>query len=176
MTPRSTSRDLQPLPADEFRDLMACWPSGVAVVTTRAGDAPVGCTVTAFASVSANPPLLMVSLAANSRTLAAIRAGGGRFGVCVLAAGQRELANRFARGDPASRFAGIGFAWVMGVPILRGAVTGAVCTVRTELVVADHVLVIGGPLWQAQDPELAPAIWFQRAYWQLCPVDPAASQ
>lgn len=165
----STSPDLAESATARFRDLMASWPTGVAVVTAALGGQPMGCTVTAVASVSAQPPLLLVSLAARSRTLLAVRNGGGRFGVCVLSSAQSDLAQRFAHGDPVQRFAGARYAWVLGVPVLRDAVTSAVCAVRAELAVADHVLVIGGPQWQTQNLQHDPVIWFQRAYWQLCP-------
>lgn len=152
----------------QFRDLMACWPTGVAVVTSSAAGRPVGCTVTALVAISADPPLLMVSLATTSRTLLAIQ-DRGRFGISVLAADQGDLARRFASGDPAERFAGVGHIWVMGVPILRAAVLGAVCAVRTRLTIADHVLSIAVPLWQAEDLTRLPSIWYQRDYWWLLP-------
>jgi flavin reductase (DIM6/NTAB) family NADH-FMN oxidoreductase RutF len=166
----STSPDLD-LAAAQFRDLMACWPSGVAVVTGSLGGQPVGCTATAVASVSAQPPLLLVSLAARSRTLLAIRRTGGRFGVCVLSSAQRRLAQQFAHGEPAERFADVCYAWQLGVPILRETVAGAVCTIRTELTVADHILVVGSPQRIFGDLRHNPLIWFQRAYWELCPPD-----
>jgi 3-hydroxy-9,10-secoandrosta-1,3,5(10)-triene-9,17-dione monooxygenase reductase component len=165
----STSPDLD-LATAQFRDLMACWPSGVAVVTGSVEGRPVGCTATAVASVSAQPPLLLVSLAASSRTLFAIRRTGGRFGVCVLSSAQRALAQRFARGDPVERFAGVSHVWQLGVPVLRDTVVAAVCAVRAELAVADHVLVVGGPQRILGDLRHNPAIWFQRAYWELCPT------
>jgi flavin reductase (DIM6/NTAB) family NADH-FMN oxidoreductase RutF len=169
MTLRSSSPEL--LPPARFRELMAAWPSGVAVVTGAAGDQPCGCTVTAVASVSTNPPLLLVSLAAHSRTLDAIQ-HTGRFGVCVLSTQQRGLARSFATGEPVERFAGVAYGWVLGVPVLRGAVTGAVCAVDRSMPVADHVLVTGSPLWQEEDSRAAPVIWFQRDYWDLCaPVE-----
>lgn len=155
---------------EQFLDLMACWPTGVAVVTSALGREPMGCTVTAVASVSARPPLLLVSLAAKSRTLLAIRRNRGRFGMCVLSGQQRDLAQRFAHGEPAQRFAGVGVSWLMGVPLLDDALTGAVCTVRAELAVADHVLVVGGPQRFLGDPRPNPVIWFQRRYWDLCPT------
>lgn len=160
-------------PETRFRDLMACWPTGVAVVTGAADGRPVGCTVTAVASVSTSPPLLLVSLAAASRTLRAIERAG-RFGVCVLPVRGRHLARAFATGDPATRFAGVGFDWVLGTPVLQGAVSAAVCAVQGRLAVADHVLLTGGPLWQAEDLSGDPIVWFRRDLWRLCPADAAA--
>ncbi|GFJ92749.1 hypothetical protein Prum_063910 [Phytohabitans rumicis] len=170
MTRRSSSPELL-AEAARFRDLMAGWPTGVAVVTGTAAGHPVGCTVTAVASVSADPPLLLVSLAARSRTLEAIE-HAGQFGICVLSAAQRRLAQTFATGEPARRFAGVPFRWVLGVPVLHGAMTVAVCAVQEALPVADHVIVMGGPLWQAEDHAAAPFIWFRRGYWDLCPAGP----
>ncbi|MEJ3745748.1 flavin reductase family protein [Actinomycetes bacterium KLBMP 9797] len=146
---------------------MAAWPTGVAVVTSAADGRPVGCTVTAVASVSADPPLLLVSLATKSRTLAAI-ARTGRFALCVLSTAQRDLARTFATGDPVGRFAGVPFDWVFGVPVLRAATAGAVCAIHSRLPVADHVLVVGAPAWHVPDPSGAPVIWYQRGLWKLC--------
>jgi flavin reductase (DIM6/NTAB) family NADH-FMN oxidoreductase RutF len=162
MTPRSSSPDLDTPRADRFRELMAGWPTGVAVVTGADGARPLGCTVTALASVSADPPLLLVSLAARSRTLAAAERAG-LFGVCVLSAAQRHLARAFASGDPTARFAGVPYRWALGVPLLHGAAAGAVCAVRDTIAVADHVLVLGSPRWHAGDSGADPVIWYRRA-------------
>jgi len=172
MTPLSSSPDLQSRPAaappQPFREVMAGWATGISVVTAGLRGVPVGCTVTALASVSMDPPLLLVSLAGGSRTLAAVRATG-RFGVCVLSAAQRHLGDRFAAGDPARRFAGLPHAWVRGVPVLRGSAAAAACAVERTLPVADHVLVLGRPLWHERDPAAEPAIWFDRACWRISP-------
>lgn len=141
---------------------MAAWPTGVAVVTGAEDARPVGCTVTALASVSVDPPLLLVSLAARSRTLAAVESTG-RFGICVLSAAQRHLARVFAAGDPTARFAGVPYRVMLGVPVLHGAANGAVCEIRDTIAVADHVLVLGSPLWQAGDPGVEPVVWHRRA-------------
>jgi flavin reductase (DIM6/NTAB) family NADH-FMN oxidoreductase RutF len=57
---------------------------------------PVGTTASAVTSLSLNPPLLLVCLDRDSRTLAAVRAHGG-FAVNVLEARQRHLSANFAR-------------------------------------------------------------------------------
>ncbi|GAA4459583.1 flavin reductase family protein [Phytohabitans houttuyneae] len=148
-------------PVDRFRDLMAAWPTGVAVVTGTDGARPLGCTVTALTSVSVDPPLLLVSLATGSRTLAAVQRNG-RFGVCVLSAAQHHLARAFAAGEPTARFDGVPFRWNLGVPLLQGTATGAVCVVGRTVTVADHVLVLGRPMWLAGDPGIDPVIWYRR--------------
>jgi flavin reductase (DIM6/NTAB) family NADH-FMN oxidoreductase RutF len=147
--------------------MMSCWPTGVAIVTSRTGATPAGCTVNAVTSVSTDPPLLLVALSSDSRTLAAIRQTR-RLGVNMLSAGQQDLTARFARADPEDRFTGLDSRWVLGIPILRGAVVGAVCEVEDELPVADHVLVVAAPIWQIMNVHASPSVYFRRTFWSLC--------
>lgn len=46
----------------QFRGVMAQVPAAVAVVSVRAGGSPHGTTVSAFTSLSMDPPMLLVSL------------------------------------------------------------------------------------------------------------------
>src|SRR3989442_1370034 len=65
-----------PVDRETFAEIMASFPSGVAIVTTldEAGE-PKGLTTSAVASVSAEPPLLLVCVDFTSRTLPALRRG-----------------------------------------------------------------------------------------------------
>lgn len=54
------------LSADEFKALFRGHPGGVAVITADAGDGPVALTATSVSSVSADPPLLIFSISAQS--------------------------------------------------------------------------------------------------------------
>lgn len=54
------------LSADDFKALFRGHPGGVAVITADAGDGPVALTATSVASVSADPPLLIFSISAQS--------------------------------------------------------------------------------------------------------------
>jgi flavin reductase (DIM6/NTAB) family NADH-FMN oxidoreductase RutF len=157
--------------ADQFRDAMGRWPTGVAVVTTAAEDLPAGCTVNAMTTVSLTPPLLVVSLAAGSWTLTAIQAHG-RFGVNVLPASRSELGQRFAMSSREERFRGVDFAWVLAVPLLSDVLVRGVCTVERQLAVADHVLVIGRTVLletvdRAPGVDSDPSVRFRRSYWGL---------
>jgi 3-hydroxy-9,10-secoandrosta-1,3,5(10)-triene-9,17-dione monooxygenase reductase component len=151
----------------EFKQFMACWSTGVAVVTSAAADrTPIGCTVNAITSVSVTPPLLLVSLAERSRTLAAIQARQ-RLGVNLLPARRADLARRFAGGDPPERFAGVEHDWAVGVPVLAEVVTSAVCVLRRCVNIADHVLVVAEPVWWKPVTQQAPLVSFDRGYWSL---------
>jgi len=154
------------LPVAEFKQLMACWSTGIAVVTSEAGGEPVGCTVSAIASVSVEPPLLLIGLAARSRTLAAIQQQH-RLGISLLPAQHVALARRFASGDPASRFADVDYHWVGGVPVLADVVAAARCRTERFLPVADHVLVLAEPVWWRRAPHRRPLVCYDRSYWSL---------
>lgn len=141
----------------QFRDFMRHWPTGVAIVTAAGPDGPVGCTVNALMSLSLDPPLLLVSFGEDSRTLGVIRRTE-RFGASVLAVEQSELSDRFCHCEPADRFAGLELRVEHGVPLLAGAAAQMVCAVQQLEQIADHVLVVGAPVWQSVDADRAPLL------------------
>ena len=77
--------------ATVFRDTLARVPTPVTVVTSHIDRKPHGTTVSAFSSLSLEPPMILVSLDQNSDLLKIIQESG-RFGVNVLASGQQSLA------------------------------------------------------------------------------------
>lgn len=121
-----------------FREVMGRFATGVTVVTTTG---PAGLTTNAVASLSLEPVLLLACFDAGSRTLGAVRASG-RFAVNVLAAGQDDLARRFATKDE-DKFAGVPHAERHGVPILDDALAWLACEVRALHRGGDHVIGVG---------------------------------
>jgi len=91
MTPASIAATHAPEPAAEFADAMSMLASGVVLVTCRIDGRPWGMTVTAFTSVSATPPTVLVSLRSDSPGARAI-AATGVFGVSILSRNQTEIA------------------------------------------------------------------------------------
>jgi flavin reductase (DIM6/NTAB) family NADH-FMN oxidoreductase RutF len=168
----SESRETHPeVAGPDFRQFMRSWAGGVAIVTAAQADGTAaGCTVNAFMSVSLSPPLALVSLSQQSRTLIAI-AGQGSFGINVLPQRQWQLAARFASmpGDrfasmPGDRFAGVPYRLQHGVPVLDAAMAAAVCTLEEIIPAADHVLLLGRPCWCHSDGSDDPAVFFDSAY------------
>ena len=80
------------MPAETFRETLSRFPSGLTVVTalSAADGRAHGTTVSAFTSLSLEPPLVLVALTRSS-DLMALLAEEGRFGVNVLAAGQEQV-------------------------------------------------------------------------------------
>jgi flavin reductase ActVB len=127
-----------------FFEVMASFPSGVAVVTTLdEGGLPRGLTTTAVCSVSANPPTILICVDLGSRTLAALRAGG-RFVVNFMGEGRSELCLLFAS-KAEDKFANVSWrSTASGLPLLHeDVVAWAECATAHELEVGDHVLLVG---------------------------------
>jgi flavin reductase (DIM6/NTAB) family NADH-FMN oxidoreductase RutF len=91
MTPAPIAATNATAIAAKFADAMSTLASGVVLVTCRLADRPWGMTVTAFASVSAYPPTVLVSLGSETATARAIAATSA-FGVSVLSRDQVDVA------------------------------------------------------------------------------------
>lgn len=130
--------------AEEFRRALSHWATGVTIVTSRTGETIHGMTVSAFSSVSLDPPLVLICADKNSNTLGVI-AAGGVFAVHILAAGQEELSNLFAsKKDEEHRFDEI--AWrpgKTGAPLIPGALVIVECSVTARHDAGDHVIFVG---------------------------------
>jgi len=155
-----------PVDRETFAEIMASFPSGVAIVTTldEAGE-PKGLTTSAVASVSAEPPLLLVCVDFTSRTLPALRAGG-RFLVNFMRAGTAELCRLFAS-KAENKFAAV--AWrptESGMPLLReDAIAWAECVTVQEVEAGDHVVLVGQV--EAGEPPAAgeqPLVYYRRVW------------
>lgn len=91
MTSASTAATNNRVAHDDFTDAMSSHASGVVLVTCRLDQRPWGMTATAFISVSADPPTVLVSLGSQSPGARAIAATGA-FGVSILSRDQTEVA------------------------------------------------------------------------------------
>jgi 3-hydroxy-9,10-secoandrosta-1,3,5(10)-triene-9,17-dione monooxygenase reductase component len=163
--------------AAEFRQAMGQLATGVTVVTTRARDgAPVGTTVSAVTALSLEPPLILVCLVRDSRTLEALR-GHGAFAVNVLAARQRHLSANFARRGGDADWAGISHRpGPTGSPRLDGALGLVECTVEDVFPGGDHEIVIGRVRRAEAGPRDAGALVHWRGSYTSVPAAPQLEQ
>lgn len=123
-----------------FREVMASVCTPVSVVTAMAADRPHGTTVSAFASLSMSPPMVLVSLDRGSDLLALIRGTGG-FGLNVLATGQAALARSFAA-KGTHKFDGVEWRHDGGVPRIEGVAGWLACQVEQFVEGGDHVVLL----------------------------------
>ena len=142
-----------------FRAAMGCFLTGVTIITSIGRSGPTGLTANSFTSVSLDPCQVLVCIKSRSVTGAAIR-GSGLFGVNLLAAGQSDLAWRFAR--PADdRFAGVDHQFdAHGLPLLAGAVATLACALDHVHTSGDHDIFIGNVL-SCQNGPAAPLAFFR---------------
>jgi flavin reductase (DIM6/NTAB) family NADH-FMN oxidoreductase RutF len=169
-----TERPGRSAPGRALPSVAPLFASGVTLVTIADGRDDVGTTVSAFCPVSAEPPLVLVSLIASSYP-AELLGRLDRFAVTVLAAGQRTLAGRFAvAGRPGARLL------LEGVPHRRGTLSGALipdgglaaleCEAGTRIPAGDHLLVIARVLDVPYESENGrPLIRFRGRYSPLAP-------
>src|SRR5712692_11685213 len=93
------------LTADEFRDVIGHFASGVTVITAVHHGESFGTTASAVSSLSLDPPMLLVCMNRQSTTGQAVHAER-RFAVNILTEHQAEEAVRFAS-KGTDKFAGI---------------------------------------------------------------------
>jgi len=128
--------------SDSFKTAMRRWTSGVSVVTAQGADGPTGMTVSAFTSVSVEPPLVVVCLHGDTRTHTAVERAGV-YAVNILSAAQEELSNRFASSQQ-DRFEGVAtHAGSKGAPLLDGCLARLECEVVAAHTEGTHTLFVG---------------------------------
>lgn len=128
--------------SEDFRRVMSCFATGVAVVTTEMNGMRFGMTVNSLTSVSPDPVVLLVCLAQESTTASALLRRG-RFVVNLLTADQEAISRRFV-GKTGDRFQGVRLVECDdGLPAVEGALGHIVCCVTSTQDVGDHVVVFG---------------------------------
>jgi flavin reductase (DIM6/NTAB) family NADH-FMN oxidoreductase RutF len=134
------------LASDAFVNSMRGAATGVNIVTTDGPGGKFGLTVSAFASVSAEPPTVLVCVNRRSPARDAILENGC-FGINVLSTTQLELANTFAgrpvSGEPYDFGQGSWNTCVSGSPILKDAAASLDCETATAIESGTHTIFIG---------------------------------
>jgi flavin reductase len=135
-----------PLSPTEFRKAMGCFATGVTIITLDMDGEVHGMTANAFASVSLDPPLVLVCVDHSARTHAHLHAKK-RFGVNILAESQRVISEYYARPvhmhGHAEEEAGARFErTAQGTPILCGALTYLECRLQSAEEAGDHTIFI----------------------------------
>lgn len=136
--------DVDAVSAHDFKQALGHFASGVTVVTAVAEDgSPRGLTISAFSSLSLEPPLILVCIAHTSESHDALTADGTPFAVNVLADGQPHLAHAFAGKGGAAKFDHVPWHLEHGAPIIEGTHATLRCRVRTVTDGGDHSIVVG---------------------------------
>ncbi|WP_134739965.1 flavin reductase family protein [Nocardioides sp. 503] len=148
-----------------FRAAMGNVAGPVSVVTTHAAGKPAGTTVSAFVSLSMEPPMLLVSLQRGSYLLSLLSVGS-TVGVNVLGADQADVATRFT-GRHDERFTGIDWVLLDGAPALEDAHAWISLRVARLVPAGDHVLVLGDVVdatSRGPEPASGPLTYHRRSF------------
>ena len=155
----------------EFRKAMGCFATGVTIITVDLEDevhgAVHGMTANAFASVSLDPPLVLVCVDHSTRTHTHLHTKK-RFGINVLCEDQRAISEYYARAERAHENAeaeaGARFDRTKhGTPMLHGALAYLECRLDSAQVAGDHTIFIA----QVEDVvvrEGEPLLFFRGKY------------
>jgi flavin reductase ActVB len=138
----TTDRLETPHLVGEFKDAMSMLASGVCVVTTTDQEGTAyGFAATSVTSVSMDPALLLICQATSSRSHS-VFATCDALAVNVLAAGQQQLAERFAS-PLVDRFAHAGFCpGTTGAPIHPDALATVECRMEKSIPAGDHSILL----------------------------------
>ncbi|GAA4288702.1 flavin reductase family protein [Georgenia daeguensis] len=151
---------------ENFKAVFRNHPAGVAVVTLRGPEGPVGFTATSVASVSAAPPVLAFSLAAASSSRPALERAGSVV-VNFLAEDQRDVAEAFARRG-VDRFGQVAWSSLpTGEPVLRGVRAWVRGVIEERIPVGDSLLVTVRAALSDRQHGTRPLVYLDRAYHRL---------
>jgi flavin reductase (DIM6/NTAB) family NADH-FMN oxidoreductase RutF len=161
------------LASDDFRKVLSHFGSGVTIVTLCDADRrPTGLTCSAFASVSLDPPLVLVCVDHTSQSYPALRERG-RFAVNVLGAEQEALSRRFAS-SRLDKFDGVPHAISdLGLPLIEGAIAQLECSTVSAHVEGDHTIFVGR-VERVDIPGGEPLLYFRGRYERLAEPRPGA--
>jgi flavin reductase (DIM6/NTAB) family NADH-FMN oxidoreductase RutF len=154
---------------EELRDVLAKFASGVTVVTSVDAQGFHGVTVSAFCSLSLDPPLVLICVAnfSQSRDLLVV---AERFAVNILSRGQTFLAEQFSGQTP---LADPTFSRVPhqlspgGLPLINDAVAWLECRHWAVHDGGDHTIVIGAVEALGLGDQDDPLIHFDRTFTEL---------
>ena len=152
--------------SEAFVSAMGAAVTGVSVVTTDGAGGRLGLTVSSMASVSADPPMLLVCIGRRSPIVEAIR-GNGVFAVSALGAHQAAVADTFAgRREWAEPYDFASASWARGAggaALLVGAAARFSCAVASTADAGSHTIVIGDVL-AADRGAVRPLAYTRRSY------------
>ena len=150
-----------------FRQLLGCFPTGVAVITTTADGQPAGLTCNSFSSVSLEPPLVLFSLRKAS-SLVSVFSKTDAFAINILSQRQDTLSSHFASSKVTDKFEGV--AWrigPLGMPIIEDCLASFECRVHAQHDAGDHYIFIGEVKHMSEGRADQALVFYKGAYMML---------
>jgi flavin reductase (DIM6/NTAB) family NADH-FMN oxidoreductase RutF len=128
---------------DDFRRVLSHFATGVTIITTVDGESrPTGLTVSAFCSVSLDPPQILVCIDHKSQSYPSLR-DGRHFAVNILSSDHEPVSRRFAT-TRLDKFEGVPYRLsALGLPLIEGALAHLECQTVSRHVEGDHTILVG---------------------------------
>lgn len=166
------STELSRLVQTGLKEVMRMFPQGVTVVTTISEDGPKGITVSAFTSLSLDPPLVLVSLSRAS-AVHDIFTHAKKFAINFLADDQKSISDRFAgRHEVKRKFDGIDLeVGTTGSPLIPRARAVIECRTWRVYDAGDHSLLIGEVLRAVKLSDKPPLVYYAQQYTTMEPAE-----
>lgn len=155
--------------SETFKDCLRHFASGVTLVTIKTGEKIHGLTISAFASVSTNPPLIMIVVDHKHQAFALLEEDDAVFAVNILSHDQEQLSERFAWVTEEDRF--LEGDWgeaETGAPVLNDALVWLDCTIAGRFSTGTHHIYLGEvQASKVPRPEEVPLVYWNRSYRRL---------
>lgn len=151
---------------EEFRAALGRFASGVTVVTTKNDSGKLfGITVSAFCSVSLEPPLILVCIEKRAGSHHAFQESKA-FVVNILREDQQSVSNHFAS-HLEDKFANVEYdTGIENLPVLRNCLANLECRLHDSHESGDHTIFIG-QIEKAAVNEENPLIYWHGKYREI---------
>lgn len=155
--------------SEALRKTMRQWTTGVCVVCGKNDTLRHGMTVNSFTSVSLEPPLIIVTLANNTRTCNLVNETD-RFSVSILRHNQKAIADRFSgkTSETVDRFTGID---TRDLPGGMPAIVDALAVLETKVVkkvkLENSTIFISEVTYSDNPVQGRPLVYHNREYYSL---------
>jgi flavin reductase (DIM6/NTAB) family NADH-FMN oxidoreductase RutF len=154
-----------PLDPDSFRSVLGRFASGVTVVTTSDAQRDHGMTVSAFCSLSLDPPMVLFCVD-HSASMHTMLLDHPACGVSILSSNQEAYSRRFADQDN-ERFDGIAYSrGEHGCVLLDDALAHLECRIVAHHEGGDHTVFIA-QVDRAHPRQGRPLLYYRGGYAQL---------
>jgi flavin reductase len=159
--------DLSSADAELLRLAMRRFASGVTVVTAQIKERQAGITVSAFTSISLDPPVVMVAINTAS-SAAAVILQAEHFAVHILSREQEHLSEQFSQSSSwEEKIRGAKWqAGRSGAPVIAGATTVIDCVLLSSLTIGTHTVMFGRVVDINMHPDVphTPLLYYDRNY------------
>ena len=151
----------------EFRKIMGCFTTGVAIITTQNQGKPIGITINSLTSVSLDPPLVLFCLD-KRRAVFPEFLKNTDYAIHILSSTQQDLCLAFSNSS-ANPWEGLAYEVSrFGCPILPNSLGILYCCRYEIYTCGDHIIFLNSVKnihWQETNKRKDPLVYFQGKFY-----------